>query len=222
MGIHNKIITDLMQTARQTEIEWQKAQEEVQRAVSFGDLSENSEYDVAKANFIKLVNKKAEITELLNEPPLYSSNNDIIEPGSIISLKVAGPFKDLDNSSETSNLQKMLFDGSADVNRIENNALSFEGIILYGGRPAIYDFKESKVLGENSTVGKFLLGKPSGSYVIPVTDGFVKVEVQKIKYLRSPDPNMTDTQYSILTFTKEMGGVNLNEGGEPGYKLHMR
>lgn len=216
MSIHNKFLSDLKQQLDETEEKLQTARAEVNKARSYGDLRENAEYEIAHANYLKLHAEKEKILELLEAPVLYGSNSDTIEPGCIIALKVYGPFKEAyTDIKETTSLREMVLD-SARTNQPEVsveskhdiNALghpNFKGILLFGGLPEIYDFSVGKTMNLESKIGKFINGKTSGIYNVQVPDGFVVVDVCKLKYLKSPEGNLTDTEYSIKSFFEKAG-----------------
>lgn len=224
MCIHNKFVGDLMELLRETDAKLQVALVELKNARAYGDLRENSEYEIAKSNHMKLYNQKEKILALLEAPVLYSKNADIIEPGCIIAIKIYGPFKELtQDASVTSGLHTMVFDSRNKTTEIQlHDNPSFKGILLFGGLPNIYDFSVGKTLNVKSPIGEYINGKVSGFYTVQVPDGFVHVDVKKLKYYKSTEEGITDTEYSISQFFKEVGDDYKTETNQPYYEITSR
>lgn len=223
MSIHYKFVGDLVEQLAKTEDKLQIAVEELKKAMSYGDLRENSEYDIARSNHLKLLNEKEKILSLLESPVLHSKSNDIIEPGSIILLKVFGPYKEITTDiTNESSLRMLSFKDNTiipETPQPKAQEPNFYGVLLFGGLPDIYDFRIGKTLNVESPIGKFINGKPSGEYTIQVPDGFVNVQVTKLKNLKSTDDALTDTSYSILKFYEE-AGISYEEAElQPYYKI---
>ena len=73
-----------LQTVREKEVA-----EQIKEARSYGDLSENSEYDEAKTEQGKLYSKIAEITNLIENAEIIENSNDIgkVGNGSIVTIR---------------------------------------------------------------------------------------------------------------------------------------
>lgn len=225
MSIHNKFVGDLMQQLKDIDAKLQVALAELKRARSFGDLRENSEYDIAKSNHLKLYNEKEKIIALLEAPVLHSKNTDIIEPGCIIAIKVYGPFKEISgNISDTHSLREMVFEHQPKMTEKDNidEEPSFKGILLFGGLPDIYDFSVGKTMNVKSPIGEYINGKVSGIYTVQVPDGFVRVDVKKLKFYTSTVDGMSDTEYSISKFFEEVGEEYRQEECQPYYVVTIR
>ena len=82
----NKLKEELeyLQTVRTKEVA-----EELKLARSYGDLSENSEYDEAKTNQGKVYTRIAEVQNLINNAVIVenSSNTDVIGNGSLVTVR---------------------------------------------------------------------------------------------------------------------------------------
>lgn len=82
-----------METVREKEVA-----EQIKEARSFGDLSENSEYDEAKAEQGKLYSKIAEVKNLLENAEIVE--NEVVAKG-VIGIGSKVRVQDLDDGSET-------------------------------------------------------------------------------------------------------------------------
>lgn len=73
-----------LQTVREKEVA-----EQIKEARSYGDLSENSEYDEAKTEQGKLYSKIAEITNLIENAEIIENSNDVgkVGNGSIVTIR---------------------------------------------------------------------------------------------------------------------------------------
>lgn len=82
-----------METVREKEVA-----EQIKEARSFGDLSENSEYDEAKAEQGKLYSKIAEVKNLLENAEIVE--NEVVEKG-VIGIGSRVRVLDMEDQSET-------------------------------------------------------------------------------------------------------------------------
>ena len=75
---------EYLQTVREKEVA-----EQIKEARSFGDLSENSEYDEAKTEQGKLYSKIAEYQNLIENAEIVEDSNetDVVGNGSIVTIK---------------------------------------------------------------------------------------------------------------------------------------
>lgn len=110
-----------MQTVRAKEVA-----EQIKEARSFGDLSENSEYDEAKTEQGKLYSKMAEIQDLIEHAEITEESEDLdkVGLGSIVTVK------DLEFDS----IEKYKIVGSQEANPLEGKISDDSpiGKALYG------------------------------------------------------------------------------------------
>ncbi len=134
------------------------------RALAFGDLSENSEYDAAKETMRKLTAERDLLTPLLTYVECESSDStDNIDEGCIIELWAYGTTPQ-----------------QLPVDDLEKETAVIHGKLMFGGAVPGWDILNDHALGTDTPVGHFLVGKRSGSYSIQVKDGFVRVRVKKL------------------------------------------
>ena len=137
-----------METVREKEVS-----EQIKEARSFGDLSENSEYDEAKTEQGKLYSKIAEYKDLIEHAEIVD-NVDLNLPKDAVTLGSVVVVKDLDEDFE----DKYEIVGSQEANPRE-------------GR-----------ISDDSPVGKGLIGHRAGDTVtIPVPAGEIRLEVLSVE-----------------------------------------
>ena len=95
-----------LQTVREKEVA-----EQIKEARSFGDLSENSEYDEAKTEQGKLYSKIAEIQDLIENAEIVEESSDVDKVGIGSQVTV----RDI----ETGDVEKYKIVGSQEANPIE-------------------------------------------------------------------------------------------------------
>ena len=133
-----------METVREKEVS-----EQIKEARSFGDLSENSEYDEAKTEQGKLYSRIAEYKDLIEHAEI-GDNVDHNLPKDAVTLGSVVVVKDLDDDYE----DKYEIVGSQEANPRE-------------GR-----------ISDDSPVGKGLIGHRAGDTVtIPVPAGEIRIEI---------------------------------------------
>ena len=133
-----------METVREKEVS-----EQIKEARSFGDLSENSEYDEAKTEQGKLYSRIAEYKDLIEHAEIVD-NVDHNLPKDAVTLGSVVLVKDLDDDYE----DKYEIVGSQEANPRE-------------GR-----------ISDDSPVGKGLIGHRAGDTVtIPVPAGEIRIEI---------------------------------------------
>ena len=139
---------EYMETVREKEVS-----EQIKEARSFGDLSENSEYDEAKTEQGKLYSRIAEYKDLIEHAEIvdnvdHNLPKDAVTLGSIVTVK------DLDEDFE----DKYEIVGSQEANPRE-------------GR-----------ISDDSPVGKGLIGHRAGDTVtIPVPAGEIRIEILTVE-----------------------------------------
>ena len=137
-----------METVREKEVS-----EQIKEARSFGDLSENSEYDEAKTEQRKLYSRIAEYKDLIEHAEIVD-NVDHNLPKDAVTLGSIVMVKDLDEDFE----DKYEIVGSQEANPRE-------------GR-----------ISDDSPVGKGLIGHRAGDTVtIPVPAGEIRLEVLSVE-----------------------------------------
>ena len=138
-----------LETVREKEVS-----EQIKEARSFGDLSENSEYDEAKTEQGKLYSKIAEYKDLIEHAEIVD-NVDHNLPKDAITLGSIVLVKDLDDEDFE---EKYEIVGSQEANPRE-------------GR-----------ISDDSPVGKGLIGHRAGDQVtIEVPDGEIRLEVLTVE-----------------------------------------
>ena len=139
-----------METVREKEVS-----EQIKEARSFGDLSENSEYDEAKTEQGKLYSKIAEYKDLIEHAEIVD-NVDLNLPKDAVTLGSVVVVKDLDEDFE----DKYEIVGSQEANPRE-------------GR-----------ISDDSPVGKGLIGHRAGEKVIvAVPSGEIHLELISVENL---------------------------------------
>ena len=137
-----------METVREKEVS-----EQIKEARSFGDLSENSEYDEAKTEQGKLYSRIAEYKDLIEHAEIVD-NVDHNLPKDAVTLGSIVMVKDLEEDFE----DKYEIVGSQEANPRE-------------GR-----------ISDDSPVGKGLIGHRAGDTVtIPVPAGEIRLEVLSVE-----------------------------------------
>lgn len=137
-----------METVREKEVS-----EQIKEARSFGDLSENSEYDEAKTEQGKLYSRIAEYKDLIEHAEIVD-NVDHNLPKDAVTLGSVVMVKDLDEDFE----DKYEIVGSQEANPRE-------------GR-----------ISDDSPVGKGLIGHRAGdSVTIPVPAGEIRIEILSVE-----------------------------------------
>ena len=139
-----------METVREKEVS-----EQIKEARSFGDLSENSEYDEAKTEQGKLYSKIAEYKDLIEHAEIVD-NVDLNLPKDAVTLGSVVVVKDLDEDFE----EKYEIVGSQEANPRE-------------GR-----------ISDDSPVGKGLFGHRAGEKVtVTVPSGEIHLELISVENL---------------------------------------
>ncbi len=139
-----------METVREKEVS-----EQIKEARSFGDLSENSEYDEAKTEQGKLYSKIAEYKDLIEHAEIVD-NVDLNLPKDAVTLGSVVVVKDLDEDFE----DKYEIVGSQEANPRE-------------GR-----------ISDDSPVGKGLIGHRAGEKVsVTVPSGEIHLELISVENL---------------------------------------
>lgn len=201
MGIHIELYNKTKNYLTTLEERQKAALQELNEAKGFGDLSENSEFDAAKANLMYLLKEIDKCRSVLNQPILKSHSTDIIEEGCIISLKMYGPYNVPQLEKNNKSLEKMTLGVSSDTNSnpstylqhiIETYPLTLEGVFLFGGSADFHNIVDDNVLDILPPIGSAILGKNSGVFEISIPAGFCTIIVQKLH-----DKTVSDTGYEL-------------------------
>ena len=141
---------ELLKTVRRKEVA-----ERIKVAISFGDISENSEYDEAKNEQAKLEERILKLENILRVAVIIdesSIDTNLVTVGSVVKIE----FKD------------------ALTDEVEEDEYTIVG-------SAEADPSESKISNE-SPIGKALLGKVVGDEIdVQVPDGISKIKILEIR-----------------------------------------
>lgn len=169
-GVHFLALDSAKRRLAELDEQYKEVSRQLDEAIKMGDLRENAEYDIAKANKNRIAKERDELIPVLTMPVVRSNDNlDIIEEGSIIYLRI---------HSQTSDPVPV---GTPEFEALKTQPAEFEGLLMFGGTLNYQEFMEHKALSTSSAVGKFILGKPSGDYSVPVMSGYVNITVRKEK-----------------------------------------
>lgn len=118
----------------------QNAVKKIQEARAFGDLSENAEYDIAKAEQAKLEARIVELEEVLSECEVYEKKSGYtkVELGSTVTVE------DVDADDDS-----------------PNKVRTFEIVGIYESDPNA----EPKRISNESPLGRAFLGAKKGDYI---------------------------------------------------------
>lgn len=141
---------ELLKTVRRKEVA-----ERIKVAISFGDITENSEYDEAKNEQAQLEERILKLENILRVAVVIEENDidtDVVTVGSIVKIEYTDP--------KTKKKEK---DEYTIVGSAEADPSSFK-------------------ISNESPIGKSLIGKKVGSKVdVPVPDGIAKMKIIEIK-----------------------------------------
>ncbi len=126
--------------------------ERLKEAISYGDLSENAEYDAAK-------NEQAELEDRIHKLETMMRNAKIIDEKSVKGDKVNVGLKVKVKDEDTKETQEFIIVGSREAD----------------------PFAEPAKISNDSVVGAHLLGKKKGETVeIPIPDGVLHYTIESI------------------------------------------
>ena len=169
VGIHFMALPIVKERLVHNEEELKAAKEDLAAAAKFGDLRENSEYDNAKTDVRRLNIERGQLIDAVGMPVVKSPDNlRIIEEGSVVSIRVY------------SITPAPIVSGSKEFEELKKSEPIFEGVLMYGATLSIHELLRDNALSENTPVGKFIYGKTSGDYSVPVKGNFVNVSVEKL------------------------------------------
>ena len=168
-GIHFMALPKAKARLVENENELKVARVKLEDAIKFRDLRENSEYDEARDNLRRLNLEREQLLPVIGMSVIKSSDDlQIIEEGSVLDIKVY-------SITETP-----VATGSAHFEELKKGEPIFSGIVMYGGTLKIHELLEDNALSINTPVGRFIYGKVSGDYSVPVNGGFVNISVAKL------------------------------------------
>lgn len=145
--------------------------EQLQEAIKMGDLRENAEYDAAKEAMGKATRERDMLLPVLDMPTVRSSDSvAVFEEGCVVDIQVYHSLREpVEPNSEA--FKKIVSDTTP----------AFEGRVMLGGTLPIQELLVDAALDVATPVGSYLLGKPSGSFIVKVPGGFVPVVAKKLK-----------------------------------------
>ena len=161
-GVHYLAYNQIKERIAANDEEYSQVAQQLQEAIKLGDLSENSEYDAARAAMERVVRVRDSLAPVMSMPVIRSNDSaGIIEPGCVLDLAVYGTTPEpLDPKSE-----------------------EFAQIVMLGGILPVHELLADSALSDDpdTPIPYFLLGKKSGWYSIKVPGGFAVVTAKKLK-----------------------------------------
>lgn len=139
------------QTLKENKIALEKLQEDQRAAAAFGDLSENEEYHAVTASIHQLINKNAEIENILAESEVEEDDGS--------ANFVIGSFVEVTNVTSGSAPRIFRLDVGGDT--LNKNPIK-------------------RVLGIDSPLGKLILNGVSGNYTLATKIGNIEYKVRKL------------------------------------------
>ena len=175
-GVHFMALDKARGRLAETEEEYKRASHQLDEAIKMGDLSENAEYDAAKASVAKIAKERDELLPVVAMPVVKSNDNiSIIEEGSVVRVTIY---------SITPSPVKP---GTAAFNQLKEGKPAFDGLLMYGATLRVHELLVDKALSAETPIGKFLLGKQPGEYSVAVPAGFANISVEKLPSTTSVD-----------------------------------
>lgn len=169
-GVHYLALSSARQRYAETTEELDKARVQLDEALQLGDLSENSEYDAAKALVGKLSRQLDDLSSVMAMQSVRSDDHlSIIDEGSIIELTVW---------KVTRNPVKV---GSSEFEELKKGQPPFKGVLMYGASLSIHELLNDRMLSVDTPVGQAIYRKQSGDFSVAVKVGFANISVQKLK-----------------------------------------
>lgn len=139
------------QILKENKIALEKLQDEQRAAAAFGDLSENEEYHAVTASIHQLINKNAEIENILAESEVEEDDNS---PNLVV-----GSFIEVTNV--TDNREPRIFRLDVGGDTLNENPMR-------------------RVLGIDSPLGKLILNGVSGTYNLASRVGNIEYKIVKL------------------------------------------
>ena len=172
-GVHYLAYNQIKERIAANDEEYSQVAQQLQEAIKLGDLSENSEYDAARAAMERVVRVRDSLAPVMSMPVIRSNDSaGIIEPGCVLDLAVYGTTPEpLDPKSEE----------FAQIVNTEQPV--FYGKVMLGGILPVHELLADSALSDDpdTPIPYFLLGKKSGWYSIKVPGGFAVVTAKKLK-----------------------------------------
>ena len=169
-GVHFMALDSAKRRLAEVEGEYKEIARQLDEAVKMGDLSENSEYDAAKEAMSRVVKVRDELQPVVTMPVIKSNDNiSVIEEGSVIKLNL------------WSVSPSPVTPGSKEFDMLKNtDACVFEGVLMFGATLEVHELLSDKALSTDTPIGKYILGKQSGDYSVPVPAGYANITVTKL------------------------------------------
>lgn len=168
-GIHFLGLDNARSRLRDVENRYEEASVRLDEAIKLGDLRENSEYDIAKELSRKLTAEMDELSSAILLPVVRSSDNvPTIEEGSVVEVTVHSVTK------------SPIPVGSPEFDALKQGEPAFRGTLMFGATLSVHELIADNALSTDTPIGKYILGKQSGDYNVPVLAGFANITVRKL------------------------------------------
>ena len=169
-GVHFLAIDKGKARLSELDVEYSQASTQLEEAIKMGDLRENAEYEIAKAQVQRVMRERESLAGIMMMPIVKANDNiRVIEEGCIVKVTVWDV------------LATPVAPGSAEFAKLKEGKPSFTGVLMYGATLAFQDLLTDKALSVDTPVGRYILGKQPGDYSIVVPGGFACVTVEKLK-----------------------------------------
>lgn len=169
-GVHFLAIDRAKARLAQLDVEYATAGGQLEEAIKMGDLRENAEYEIAKAEVQRITREREALSGVMTMPIVKANDNiRVIEEGCILSVIIW----DVVSTPVQPN--------SPEFEALKAKTPAFKGVLMYGVTLSYQDLLTDKALSVDTPVGKYLRGKQSGDYSIVVPGGFACVTAQKLK-----------------------------------------
>lgn len=168
-GIHFLALDKAKLKLAAADEEYKVASIQLDEAVKMGDLSENAEYDAARATVAKIATIRNELSPVVTMQVVKSNDNiSLVEEGSILHILI---------HSVTPTPVKP---GSPEFEAAKAGPPEFEGVLMFGATLSIHELLTDCALSSDTPIGRFLLGKQPGDYSIQVPAGYANITAIKL------------------------------------------
>lgn len=172
-GVHFMAVDKAKARLAQLDVEYATASAQLDEAIKMGDLRENAEYDIAKAEVQRVTREREDLSDIITMDIVRANDNiPVIVEGSVIHITI------WDVATTYCKVGSEKFNA---IKQARKDNPSFDGVLMYGATLSYQDLLEDKALSVETPIGKALLGQPSGDYMITVPGGFACVSVEKLK-----------------------------------------
>lgn len=169
-GVHFLAIDRAKARAAQLDVEYGIASGQLDEAIRMGDLRENAEYEIARAEVQRVTREREALSGVMTLPIVKANDNiRVIEEGCVVKITVWDV------------LPTPLVPGSTEFMEVKSRVPSFTGVLMYGATLSYQDLLVDNALSVDTPIGRYLLGKQPGDYSIAVPGGFACVTAEKLK-----------------------------------------